>query len=221
MDVATIAISIIIYAMDILKTGTKAFVDADGVLANLFDFIGQRIYGKDYKDVTTEEKLQARSIWTNKQDFYNQLGGSYDVFANLEPYPTNDTLIKKVIEKFGHFYICSHPSPIDTKDCIAGKEDWIAKHIIPKYGKYFKGAHFPKDKSVHAVNSDGTSNVLIDDFQPYVDAWNNKGGTAIKLQASLFNSNQEIEKYLEQEFNKINTNESMFNTFYKKVLPII
>jgi hypothetical protein len=185
----------------------------DGLLANLFDFIGQRIYGKDYKDVTAEEKQKARSIWTNKQEFYQQLGGSYAVFANLKPYSTNDALIQKVIEKFGEFYICSHPSPIDTKDCIAGKEDWILKHIIPKYGKYFRGALFPQDKSDFAI-TDSTPNVLIDDFQPYVDKWNQKGGIAIKLQSSHYNINT-ISDYLDQEFAKISMNES-FKIFFEK-----
>lgn len=192
----------------------KCYLDMDGLLANLFDLIGQRIYGKDYKDVTAEEKHKARTIWTNKDEFYERLGGSYAVFANLEPYPTNDTLIKKVIEKFGEFYICSHPSPIHRDDCIAGKEDWILKHIIPKYGKWFKGAHFPEDKSVFAVNEDSSPNVLIDDFTPYVDKWNNKGGIAIKLQSSHYND-ATISKYLDEQFSKIPTTES-FKLFFEK-----
>jgi len=192
----------------------KCYLDMDGLLANLFDYIGQKIYNKNYKDVTPEEKQKARSIWTNKQEFYNSLGGSRDVFANLEPYSTNDALIKKVIEKFGEFYICSHPSPIDTEDCIAGKKEWIQKHIVPKYGKYFKGAFFPKDKSEYALNEDSSPNVLIDDFPPYVDKWNSKGGVAIKLQSSLFNDNS-ISQYLDTEFSKINMQES-FKMFFEK-----
>jgi hypothetical protein len=185
----------------------------DGLLANLFDYIGQKIYGKDYKDVTPEEKHKARSIWTNKQEFYNALGGSRDVFAHLKPFPTNDALINKVIEKFGEFYICSHPSPIDTQGCIAGKEDWIQEHIIPKYGKYFKGAIFPQDKSDFAI-TDNTPNVLIDDFQPYVDKWNQKGGIAIKLQSSHYDINS-ISKYLDEQFSKIEVHES-FKLFFEK-----
>jgi len=192
----------------------KCYLDMDGLLANLFDYIGQKIYNKNYKDVTPEEKQKARSIWTNKHEFYNSLGGSRDVFANLEPYPTNDALIKKVIEKFGEFYICSHPSPIDTEDCIAGKKEWIQKHIVPKYGKYFKGAFFPKDKSEYALNEDGSPNVLVDDFPPYVDKWNSKGGVAIKLQSSLFNDSS-ISQYLDTEFSKINMQES-FKMFFEK-----
>jgi hypothetical protein len=191
----------------------KCYLDMDGLLANLFDFIGRKIYNKDYKDVTPEEKQKAKSIWTNKQEFYNALGGSKDVFENLEPYLTNDALINKVIEKFGEFYICSHPSPIDTQGCIAGKEAWIQKHIIPKYGKYFRGALFPKDKSDFAT-TDGTSNILIDDFQPYVDKWNQRGGIAIKLQSSHYDINS-ISKYLDEQFSKINMHES-FKLFFEK-----
>lgn len=192
----------------------KCYLDMDGLLANLFDFIGQRIYGKDYKDVTAEEKKKARSIWTNKEEFYQKLGGSYEVFANLDPYPTNDTLIKKVIEKFGSFYICSHPSPIETQDCINGKKDWIQKHIIPKYGRYFKGAFFPKNKSMYAINDDGTPNVLIDDYIPYIDMWDKKGGIPIRLQSSNYDNNS-IAKYLDEQFSKIQQNES-FKIFFEK-----
>lgn len=193
---------------------TKCYLDMDGLLANLFDFIGQRIYGKDYKHISAEEKAQARIIWKNKEEFYKRLGGSYAVFANLPPFPTNNTLIEKVIEKFGEFYICSHPSPIDTKDCIAGKQDWILKHIIPKYGKFFRGAEFPEDKSIFAVNTDGTPNVLIDDFKPYVDKWSQKGGIAIPLQSSNYN-NATISAYLDEQFANITVNES-FKFFYEK-----
>jgi hypothetical protein len=193
---------------------TKCYLDMDGLLANLFDYIGQRIYGKDYIHVTADEKAAARSIWKDKQEFYNRLGGSYDVFANLEPFPTNDALIKKVIEKFGSFYICSHPSPIDTQDCINGKKAWIQKHIVPKYGKYFKGAFFPQDKSEYAVNEDGSPNVLIDDFIPYIDKWNSKGGIAIRLQSSHYNNNS-IAKYLDEQFSNIHPTES-FKIFFEK-----
>jgi hypothetical protein len=184
----------------------------DGLLANLFDFIGQKIYGKEYKDVTPEEKQKARNIWKDKKEFYKQLGGTYEVFANLPPYSTNDILIKKVIEKFGSFSICTHPSPIETQDCIKGKQEWIDKHIKPKFGKFLDDVYFPEKKSIYAVSQDGTPNVLIDDFIPYIDAWNSKGGIAIKLQSSLFNSSS-ISQYLDTEFAKINIQESFKNYF--------
>jgi hypothetical protein len=186
----------------------------DGLLCDLFNYIGQKIYGKNYHDVTSEEKQEARKIWKDKQMFYKTLGGVYNVFANLEPFPTNDILIEAVINKFGSFYICSHPSDVDRKKCIEGKDAWIKKYIIPKYGKYFKGALYPQHKSIYAVNEDESSNVLIDDFQPYIDAWNDKGGIAIKLQSSRFD-NITIKDYLDREFTKIRLQES-FKTFYRK-----
>jgi hypothetical protein len=189
----------------------------DGLLANLFDTIAHKLYHKDYKDITPEEKQEARKIWKDKQEFHNHLGDVYEVFANLEPYPTNDALIRKVIEKFGSFKICSHPASIDIEECKKGKSEWIKKHIIPKYGKYFKGVEYPQNKSIYAINEDGTPNVLIDDFPPYVDAWNNKGGIAIRLQSSLFKSDEEISNYLDQEFSKIPMKES-FNSIVGSIL---
>jgi len=192
----------------------KCYLDMDGLLANLYDFIGQKIYHKNYAQVTDEEKQKARSIWQNKEEFYQKLGGTYNVFADLDPYPTNDVLIKKVIEKFGGFYICTHPSPIETEECIRGKQDWLSKHIIPKYGKHLLGIEFPKHKSDFAVNEDKSPNVLIDDFDPYVKSWNDHKGIAIKLQSSLYD-NTSIAAYLDKEFAKINMHES-FKLFFEK-----
>jgi 5'(3')-deoxyribonucleotidase len=175
----------------------------DGLLANLFDFISNKIINKNYIDATDSEKLKIKSVWVDKDLFYQKLGTPKSLFANLEPYSTNDTLINKVIEKFGGFYICSHPSKMSVDQCIEGKLEWIDKHIVPKYSQHFKGAVFPDKKSKYALNNDGSKNVLIDDFQPYIDSWTETGGIAIKLQSALFD-NESISSYLEKEFKKIN-----------------
>lgn len=182
---------------------TKCYLDMDGLLANLFDFISNKIVNKNYIDVTGSEKLKIKSVWTNRDLFFQALGTPKSLFTNLEPYGTNDTLINKVIEKFGGFYICSHPSKMSIDQCIEGKLEWIDKHVIPKYSQHFKGAVFPDKKSKYALNSDGSKNVLIDDFQPYIDSWIDTGGIAIKLQSSLFD-NESMSSYLEKEFKKIN-----------------
>ena len=175
----------------------------DGLLANLFDFISNKIVNKNYIDVTDSEKSKIKSVWTNKDLFFETLGSQKDLFSNLEPYSTNDTLIKKVVEKFGGFYICSHPSKMSVDQCIEGKLEWIDKHIIPKYFQYFRGAIFPDKKSTHALNNDGSKNLLIDDFQPYVDSWSEAGGIAIKLQSALYDNNS-ISLYIDKEFEKNN-----------------
>jgi 5'(3')-deoxyribonucleotidase len=182
---------------------TKCYLDMDGLLANLFDFISNKIINKNYIDATDSEKLKIKSVWVDKDLFYQKLGTPKSLFANLEPYSTNDTLIKKVVEKFGGFYICSHPSKMSVDQCIEGKLEWIDKHIIPKYFQYFRGAIFPDKKSTHALNNDGSKNLLIDDFQPYVDSWSEAGGIAIKLQSALYDNNS-ISLYIDKEFEKNN-----------------
>jgi hypothetical protein len=58
------------------------------------------------------------------------------------------------------------------------------------------------------------SNVLIDDFLPYVDKWDQKGGIAIKLQSDQHTTSS-IQSYLDEQFSKIEINES-FKMFYEK-----
>jgi 5'(3')-deoxyribonucleotidase len=183
---------------------TKCYLDMDGVLANLFDFISIKILGKEYKAIETpEEKLKLKKIWTDKDLFIEKLGKPADLFINLSPYSTNDVLINKVIEKFNGFYICSSPAKMFPDECILGKLRWIGQHIIPKYSTYFKGAVFPRQKSEYAMNEDRSKNILIDDYQPYIDSWEAAGGIPIKLQSSLHDS-QSILKLLEEEFKNIN-----------------
>jgi hypothetical protein len=178
-------------------------VDLDGVLADLFNHVSHTFFKKRYRDVTTKEKAVSRKMWTDKEMFYKHMGDVKECFANLDPYPTNNALLKTVIDKFGGFYICTHPTDVDIDACIKGKSIWIKKHIIPHWGKYLLGVEFPHDKSELAVNEDGSPNVLIDDFQPYVDKWNAKGGIAIRLQSDNFRSDAEVENYLDGEFKRI------------------
>lgn len=176
----------------------------DGLLANLYDFVGMKIYGKLHEEVTKEEFDAARTIWTDKEQFYAHLGGVYEVFANLPAFNTNHELLEFITFNFGNFKICSHPSNLDRDACIRGKEEWIKKHIIESYhGDRYCGALFPQHKADHALNEDGSPNILIDDWQPYVDDWNNAGGIAIKLQSAKFKPyTGELSEYLIKEFAK-------------------
>jgi 5'(3')-deoxyribonucleotidase len=179
-------------------------IDMDGVLADLYNFIGQRIYGKQYKDVTKEEKIEARSIWKDKEAFYKHLGGTEEVFTNLPAFETNHELLEFVVMNFGNFQICSHPSPIHTDECIAGKKKWIGEHIIDSYhGDNYIGAIFPVRKADHAIDQYGRPNILIDDWQPYVDDWIQAGGIAISLKSTNFEPHSgELTEYLIEEFAK-------------------
>ena len=59
-----------------------------------------------------------------------------------------------------------------------------------------------KWKDAPAVEKDGTRNILIDDRQENVDAWNKAGGIAIKFQADEHIGDPNLE-YLDKQLEKV------------------
>lgn len=181
----------------------QCYLDMDGLLANLFDTVSQRLHRKTYSDSSAEDKLVTRMLWEDKKAFLKRVGGVESLFANLEPYPTNDILINKVKRCFGGFFLCSHPAKIDRDGCIKGKLSWIGEHVVKDYGEGFLGVTFPAKKEEYAVGQKGEPNLLIDDFQPYIDAWRDKGGVAIRIRSDKFSSREEFSAFLDEKFEEV------------------
>jgi hypothetical protein len=177
----------------------KVFLDMDGVLANLFDRVAQEIHHKPYKNITAEEKAEAKKIWSNKKDaakFFNHLGGVEHFFATLPTFgDRTQAVVDTAIKVAGEYRICSHPASIDREASKKGKITWINKHLSPQPIEMF----FPQNKADYAIDRDGTPNILIDDFPPYINAWRNAGGTAIEMRTDNFNNAQEVKLFLEKE----------------------
>jgi hypothetical protein len=181
----------------------KCYLDMDGLLANLFDTVSRKIHKKPYLENTARDKMFIRMLWENKAEFISRIGGIEKLFANLDPYPTNTILLDKVVSHFGGFYLCSHPAKLDREGCIRGKLEWINKHIVGKYGSHLLGVHFPANKEEFALGEDGTPNLLIDDFKPYIEAWRSRGGVAIRVRTDKFSSKNEFRQFIDQQFKDI------------------
>lgn len=204
----------------------RIFCDLDGLLANLFDTVGYKIYNKQYKDVTPEEKAEARKIWTDKTMFYDYFGGVEQFFADLKPFGDHGNLTKAIIDtvvkEVGGYSICSHPASIDSKASETGKRIWIHKHLNPLPDEMF----FPQSKAIYAINKEtGKPNVLIDDFPPYIKAWRDAGGIAIEMRTDSYNSPEQVKAFLTKELHKakkqIDGTENMkesFNTLVENLL---
>jgi hypothetical protein len=180
----------------------KVMLDMDGVLANLFDTVGYKIYGKVYRNVTPEEKAEARKIWTDKTLFYNHFGGVEQFFTDLEPFGDHgeltNAIINTVVEIAGGYNICSHPASMDSKASEAGKRIWIHKHLNPLPDEMY----FPQSKAIYAMNKEtGKPNILIDDFPPYINAWRSAGGIAIEMRTDNFQTVNQIKEFLTKELN--------------------
>jgi hypothetical protein len=199
----------------------KVYLDMDGLLANLFDTVGHKIYGKKYKDVTPEEKVEARKIWTDKSLFYDYFGGVELFFTNLETFgELTNAVVDTVVGIAGGYSICSHPAGIDPKASEAGKRIWIHKHLNPLPDEMF----FPQSKAIYAINKEtGKPNVLIDDFPPYVKAWKEAGGIAIEMRTDNFDSPEQVKAFLTKELNAArdqvnNLTRESFNEYTLRVL---
>lgn len=170
----------------------------DGLLANLFDTISHKLYNKQYSTITPEEKTEARSIWVDKELFNEHFGDVETFFADLEPFGKNgeltNAIVSTVIDVVGEYRICSHPASLDTTGSKNGKITWIKTHLKTQPIEMF----FPQNKAIYA-KTDGVSNILIDDFPPYIAAWRNKGGIAIEMRTDSFQTVDQIKEFLTKE----------------------
>ena len=140
------------------------FVDMDGVLA---DFFGAwaKLDGKDhYKDIDDPEaKLQ--------------LVREHPTFWIDLPMLSGANKLMSAIKKYaGSYNICSKPLEGDPNS-EPQKRLWVKKHL----SKFAPNEVFlTHNKAAHALQTDGTPNILIDDFGKNIKAWEEAGGIGIK-----------------------------------------
>ena len=186
----------------------KVFLDMDGLLADLFEKVAQEIHHKHYKDLSAEEKNEAKRIWTDKEEatkFFDKQGGVETFFAGLPTFGDKTTQIIDTVMEFAEEYrICSHPAAMDREASKRGKIAWIKKHLSPSPIEMV----FPQNKADYAVNEDGSPNILVDDFTPYIKHWRDAGGIAIQMRTDNFDSAQEVKEFLERELNRLTSAQS-------------
>jgi hypothetical protein len=149
---------------------TKIYLDMDGVLANFF---------AEYAKLAGIKSGNYRDIPPAKADpTLNKMIGT-DFFARLPKFSTADSLVKLVLSYVPHYNICSSPLRGDFKNSEHYKRIWIKQHLNPQPTEII----ITGQKERHAVNPDGSPNILIDDRGTNIVAWRGKGGIGIKYQA--------------------------------------
>jgi hypothetical protein len=156
------------------------FVDMDGVLADLFNYVAEIHDVEHYNHMTRDQ-------W---DDFFRD-SNAEELFASLPMFKTANDLLKMVIEIFGSYKILSSPLNFDRDGSIRGKNRWLDKHILIADS----GRVFEHEKYKHALQPDGTPNVLIDDYRKNIDLWNKASGIGIKFQSDE-NALTELEQQL-------------------------
>ena len=166
---------------------TEIYLDMDGVLANFFAEYAKLAGVKTYRDIppASADPTLEKMVGT-------------DFFSKLPKFPTTDTLVKLVLQYVDHYNICSSPLRKDFDNSAKHKKIWLKQNLNPQ----------PKDiiitsiKERHAVQPDGTPNILIDDRGTNIVAWRANGGIGIKYQADE-DSVQMVANELNKAYGKI------------------
>jgi len=149
---------------------TKIYLDMDGVLADFF---------AEYAKLAGVTSGSYRDIPPAKADpTLDKMVGT-DFFYRLPKFPTADALVELVLGYVNSYGICSSPLRGDHANSEHWKREWIKKNLAPQPGYII----ITGQKERHAVNTDGSPNILIDDRGTNIVAWRARGGIGIKYQA--------------------------------------
>jgi 5'(3')-deoxyribonucleotidase len=149
---------------------TKIYLDMDGVLADFF---------AEYAKLAGVTSGSYRDIPPAKADpTLDKMIGT-DFFHRLPKFPTADSLVKLVLEYVPAYAICSSPLRGDHANSELHKRAWIKDNLNPQPSEII----ITGMKERHAVNPDGSPNILIDDRGTNIVAWRARGGIGIKYQA--------------------------------------
>jgi hypothetical protein len=153
------------------KYKPEVFLDMDGVLADFFAeyaVLAGLPAGSSYRDVPPAKN----------DPTLNKMVGT-DFFYRLPKFPVADTIVALSVKLFGSYNICSSPLRGDHENSGVQKTRWLQKNLSvqPKH------IYIESRKEKHAVQPDGTPNILIDDRKDNIIKWEAAGGIGIKFQA--------------------------------------
>jgi len=159
----------------------QIYCDMDGVLVDLVGAVLETAQ-QDATDETlrkgVEKIIGIDWKWTEKNpkyqkslDYINDMvSENIDLWAGLPP-TTDKDVLWDFISPYDP-YVLSHPWDEASAD---GKVLWIQEHLTPQP----KDIYLTGDKHKYALNEDGAPNLLIDDFEKYINPWRQAGGIAI------------------------------------------
>lgn len=164
-----------------LSKKSEIYVDMDGVLVDFFGAWTKLMGVKNWKDIS------------NINVGLDKIRSTKDFWTNLKPTANADNLLGIIKTIKGNYNILSAPLADDHR-VEPSKREWVKKHLKA----------FPPDeviitsnKKQYAVQSDGTPNVLIDDFGQNVAKWEASGGVGFKHKDHKF---ERTAKNLQQHF---------------------
>ena len=140
------------------------YVDMDGVLADMWGEVA-RHHGVDHwrKARKTQKRIE-------------QVAKNPGFFRRLPVLPNAARLIRSVLKTVGEYSILSSPMQSRVEQSSGEKTAWLQHHLKRNAPT---AIIFDHNKEKYARQSDGTPNILIDDFETNVELWRARGGIGI------------------------------------------
>ena len=154
------------------KSMPHLYLDMDGVQADLFHAIAKRERVDHWDDIPDQNEAITRLSLKGPEEVYN-------LFRGLDPLPGGQVIIKWLHDNKIPFTVLSAPLRNEPEASIEAKKDWLDQYNPGTS----KTARFTKRKYMYAITN-GTPNVLVDDFNYYLRSWAEAGGIAVKHEDS-------------------------------------
>lgn len=145
------------------------YLDMDGVQADFFGAWADK-HGVAHWKAIADKEGEIEALANSDADKV------YDFFRNLKPLPSGVQIIDWLHTNKIPFTVLSAP----LRGPFAGiskqaKRDWLDEHNPGTSSN----AIFTSKKQQYAI-TDGVTNILVDDFGPYLQKWSDAGGIIVK-----------------------------------------
>jgi 5'(3')-deoxyribonucleotidase len=145
-------------------TQTKFYVDMDGVLADFFGDWAKLMNKKHWVDIS--DPISAIQEIKKVENFW----------INLPVLPNAKNLLS-FIKNIGNSYTILSTPLANDPNSIPQKKAWVKNNLNFFLPNNIILSH---DKAKYAINDDGSSNILIDDYGVNIAKWIEAGGIGIK-----------------------------------------
>ena len=144
------------------------YLDMDGVQADLFRRVAELEKVAHWDDIPNQDEAITRLSLQGPKVVY-------DLFRNLNPLPGGQVIIKWLHDNRIPFTVLSAPLRNEQEASKEGKRDWLDQYNPGTR----QDAIFTKRKFKYATIN-GKPNVLVDDYNYYLNSWAEAGGIAVK-----------------------------------------
>lgn len=169
------------------------YLDMDGVQADLFHKVAELENVNHWDDIDDQDEAITRLSLTGADSVYK-------LFRDLNPLPGGQKIIQYLHKNKIPFTVLSAPLRNEPEASKQGKREWLDKYNPGTS----QNAIFTKRKYQYAVTH-GKPNVLVDDFNYYLQSWSKAGGIAVKhSDSSTDHTIQQLEKIYQPYLNNHN-----------------